>query len=398
MNTTKREVWITGIGLVSCFGEGAEHHWQSIGGDAKPKPIQDSETFAPYTIHPLPEMDWSSQIPRKESRQMETWQRLGTYAAGLALDDAEMKGNEELVSEMDLVVCAGGGERDLDVDNAIMKESRERNDHDQLLNDRLLTELRPTLFLAQLSNLMAGNISIVHKVTGSSRTYMGEESAGITAIQNAVSRIASGQSTHLLVGGAYNSERWDLLLASQLGGYLLQNSSAPVGERTDGEGGTVMGTAGAFLVLEDAEFAKARGAKPYAKLTAVASDLGAREGEATSERMNGILEKLNIKDDTNTAVISGASGCKDVTEQEFAALRNRLGNETAIRSFSNLIGNPLEANFPFGIALSALALKNNSFYQAFENAEKPADNSPTSIVVTCIGHHRGEGMAMVETV
>src|SRR3712207_8516744 len=37
--------------------------------------------------------------------------------------------------------------------------------------------LRPTLFLAQLSNLLAGNISIVHGVAGSSRTFMGEESA-----------------------------------------------------------------------------------------------------------------------------------------------------------------------------------------------------------------------------
>src|ERR1700734_4050117 len=33
------------------------------------------------------------------------------------------------------------------------------------------------LFLAQLSNLLAGDISIVHGVTGSSRTFMGEEGA-----------------------------------------------------------------------------------------------------------------------------------------------------------------------------------------------------------------------------
>ena len=38
-----------------------------------------------------------------------------------------------------------------------------------------MSDLRPTLFLAQLSNLLAGNISIVHGVTGSSRTFMGEE-------------------------------------------------------------------------------------------------------------------------------------------------------------------------------------------------------------------------------
>lgn len=396
MTETKREVWITGIGIVSCYGEGAEQHWQALGGDKAPAPIQDSERFPPYTVHPLPEMDWKLQIPRKESRQMENWQRLGTYAAGLALEDAGMKGNEEALSSMDLVVCAGGGERDIDVDNLIMKESRERDDHDILLNERLSTELRPTLFLAQLSNLMAGNISIVHKVTGSSRTYMGEESSGITAIQNGVARIAAGQSTHLLVGGAYNSERLDLLLSVQLGHYLMQNSGAPVGERIKEEGGTLLGSAGAFLILEDAEFAKARGAKPYAKLTGVASDLGPRDEASTTARLNEIMDKLDIQPSDTTAVISGASGCKEVTATEFAVLRKRLGSETAIRAYTSLTGNALEANFPLGIALSALALKNNSFYSKFDETETDAKATPSKIIVTSLGHYRGEGMAIVE--
>ena len=47
---------------------------------------------------------------------METWQRLGTYAAGLALDDAGIKGDDALCATMDMVVAAGGGERDEAVD------------------------------------------------------------------------------------------------------------------------------------------------------------------------------------------------------------------------------------------------------------------------------------------
>ena len=49
-----------------------------------------------------------------------------------------------------------------------------------------MSDLRPTLFLAQLSNLLAGNISIVHGVTGSSRTFMGEEAAGVDAVRIAL--------------------------------------------------------------------------------------------------------------------------------------------------------------------------------------------------------------------
>ena len=51
-----------------------------------------------------------------------------------------------------------------------------------------MSDLRPTLFLAQLANLMAGNISIVHGVTGSSRTFMGEEQAGVDALRIALAR------------------------------------------------------------------------------------------------------------------------------------------------------------------------------------------------------------------
>jgi len=118
-----------------------------------------------------------------------------------------------------------------------------------LILDRLRTDLRPTLFLAQLSNLLAGNISIVHKVTGSSRTYMGEETAGVTVIQNAVSRIASGQSTHMLVGGSYNADRPDALLPHALNHYLYDGGREGVHGRQGKGGGMRMGSVGAFLVL-----------------------------------------------------------------------------------------------------------------------------------------------------
>ena len=178
------------------------------------------------------EVDWNNQIPKRgDQRQMETWQRIGTYTAGLALQDAGIKDDEALCATMDMVVAAGGGERDVTVDKQILAEARVRNDLGTMLNEKLSTELRPTLFLAQLSNLLAGNISIVHKVTGSSRTFMGEEGAGISAIDTAVARIRSGQSTHALVGGAYNSEHPDMLLGYELNGMLKTDGWAPLWQR-----------------------------------------------------------------------------------------------------------------------------------------------------------------------
>ena len=109
-----------------------------------------------------------------------------------------------------MIVAAGGGERDIAVDGEILTGMPKAANPDAFLNERLMSDLRPTLFLAQLSNLLAGNISIVHGVTGSSRTFMGEEAAGVDAVRIALARIAAGQSEIVLVGGAYNAERPDI--------------------------------------------------------------------------------------------------------------------------------------------------------------------------------------------
>jgi len=136
------------------------------------------------------------------------------------------------------------------------------------LNERLMSDLRPTLFLAQLSNLLAGNIAIVHGLGGTSRTFMGEEVAGADAARIALARIASGESDIALIGGSHNGERKDLMVLYEFGDFNLKDKFAPVWARKD-HAGFALGSAGAFLVLESKAHAEARGAKPFAKLSSV---------------------------------------------------------------------------------------------------------------------------------
>ncbi len=133
-----------------------------------------------------------------------------------------------------MIVAAGGGERDGKVDISMLAGLRTANDHGAYLNQRLMSDLRPTLFLAQLANLMAGNISIVHGVTGSSRTFMGEEQAGVDALRIALARIKAGQSDIALVGGAYNAERFEVILYYVLAKCLTHDRHTRVWER-DGD-------------------------------------------------------------------------------------------------------------------------------------------------------------------
>ncbi|RWL48064.1 MAG: beta-ketoacyl-ACP synthase [Mesorhizobium sp.] len=392
---SSHDVVITGIGLVSSLGEGPDAHWQKL---TQPgfQPVLETERFAPYTIHPLPEIDWNLQIAKRgDQRQMETWQRLGTYAAGLALDDAGIKGNDELSTTMDMVVAAGGGERDEAVDAAILAASENRNDRDVLLNEKLTTELRPTLFLAQLSNLLAGNISIVHKVTGSSRTFMGEEGAGVSAVETAAARIRSGQSTHVLVGGAFQTEHSDMLLGYELAGYLHRGPWKPVWQRQGSEGGGVVtGSGGAFLVLEQREHAENRGRKIYAELGPVVSGRARRRRGELNAAIAALLKQAALPDG-DLLTISAASGAHAATAAEKAVLD--ANPALAVRAFSTLTGHMKEAQFPFAVALAAMAVDRKAGYPVFDaTVERPFEGTPTSVLATAIGYHQFEGLGLVK--
>src|SRR4051794_34904176 len=292
MTDPAREGCITGIGIVSCLGEGLDAHWQKLSAG---ETVIDETSFAPFPIHPICALDFDKQIPKKgDQRQMEPWQRIGVYAAGLALDHAGAKGNSELLSCMDMIVAAGGGERDVAADSAILSALPSASNPDLLLNEKLMSDIRPTLFLAQLSNLLAGNISIVHGVTGSSRTFMGEEASGIDALRIALARINSGQAEIALVGGAFNGERKDQLLLYAFGDELLRSPYQTVWDREPG-GGLVMGSVGAFLVIESRAHAEKRGARVIARLRAVMSERSSRQSDPVAPSLHKMWQRIADK-------------------------------------------------------------------------------------------------------
>ena len=394
MNKPK-EAWITGIGIVSSLCEGLDAHWDAL--NARRINV-DEKRFAPYIVHPLAPVSFDAQIPKKgDVRQMEAWQRIGTYAAGLALDSAGVKGNQEILGRMDMIVAAGGGERDVPVDMAILNAYMKGNSSPAFLNERLMNDLRPTLFLAQLSNLLAGNIAIVHGVSGTSRTFMGEEAASIDAARIALARIESGQSDIALVGAAHNGERTDLMILYEFGDFNLKNKFDPVWARGE-HSGFAMGSAGVFLVIESREHAEARGARPYARLANVVTDLAQRKQPGAVTRSLAAMWSRLGKVGDNGALISGATGVDPVTSEEKAFLRDHP--DCPVRSTGTSFGHTMETQFPLGLALAALSLSRGALFPPNDptGLEVEMSKPPTQIVVVGAGHWQGEGMALVEAI
>ena len=389
------EVWITGVGLASSLGEGLDSNWDALQAG---RINADEKSFAPYVVHPLAQINFDAQIPKKgDQRQMEAWQRIGTYAAGLALESAGVKNDKEILGRMDMVIAAGGGERDIRVDTTVLNAKAKGNAPPGFLNERLMSDLRPTLFLAQLSNLLAGNIAIVHGVSGTSRTFMGEEAAGFDAARIAVARIAAGQSDIALIGGAHNGERKDLLLLYEFGDFCLRDKFAPVWERKENKGFAI-GSTGAFLVIESKAHATARGAKPFARLSRVVSDRSHRRapGEIT-ESLRKLWSSLGeVKD--GSAILTGATGSEPVTSEERAFLGEHPG--TAVRATGTRFGHNLDAQFALGLGIAALSISRGALFPPGDSSgvEIEMKEAPTQIVVIGTGHWRGEGMALVEAV
>jgi 3-oxoacyl-[acyl-carrier-protein] synthase II len=401
LSNSKSEVWVTGIGLVSSLGEGLETHWAQLASGKTPVPSVDAVSQAPYPVHPIVGFDMAAQIPkRSDQRQMGLWQQLGTYTAGLALDDAGIAHDAGLLAQTNMIVAAGGGERDLEVDTAIMESLLTSDNPGPELNAALMSDLRPTLFLAQLSNLMAGNISIVHGVTDSSRTFMGEEMAGVMAVETAVAQIQHGQGDVFLVGGAYIAERADMIMLMAMGKALYQGEHRPVWSREDVDGGMILGSASAFLVLESREHAEARGVKPYARIDKVVSDRCNRQAGAARKVAEGLLER--IADELPEGALPVLSGCCGIQpqlteEREFLESLSSRGITPAIRGVSSVIGSVMEAQFPASAALASLAISKGAFFDPLDNSgvEQEFSGQPEHILISNWGHWRGESLALI---
>lgn len=395
-----RDVLVTGYGMINALGETSDAWWSGLNDPKVAASHIDSETLKPFHVHRIGEYDLASQVPKRgDQRAMGPLMHYGAYACGLALDAAGVKGNEDLLAEIELVAASGGGERDPEVDKAALAMIAEHGAPDAGFNRMLSDELRPTLFLAQLPNLFAGNISIIHGVAGATRTFMGEESAGIDAFRIAFERIRAGQGDFFLVGAAFNATREDMHAMFDAAGLILNGDFKSVWDRP--EAGMALGDAGAFFVLESADHAKARGATPLAKVAnVVASRSDGTPGSAapTAERLMAPLDPQLTAD--NLAVLSGTTGIASRRDHEKAFLDAVAAKAPghALRGTAQALGHTVETAFLVNTILGVCCLERGETFAPLSPDHEAAAGAPDQVLVTGWGHVRGEGVALLEKV
>jgi 3-oxoacyl-[acyl-carrier-protein] synthase II len=152
---------------------------------------------------------------------------------------------------------------------------------------------------------------------------------------------------------------------------------------------------GAFLVLESAEHARQRNAKPLARLAAVRAARSDRSPGAITATLERLWEAL-APDVHNaaTAFISGASGVAPATAEERRFLDAH--SDIAVRATGTVLGHGVEPQFVMNIAVAALAIGRGKLFAPSDRFERAMAGPLTQAVVTGVGHWRGEGLALVE--
>ena len=71
-----------------------------------------------------------------------------------------------------------------------------------------------------------------------------------------------------------------------------------------------------------------------------------------------------------------------------------------MRATGTYLGHGMEPQFAMNVALATVMLAHGSLYPPCDQTglEKPMNGSLNQVVVTGVGHWRGEGMALVERV
>jgi 3-oxoacyl-[acyl-carrier-protein] synthase II len=158
-----------------------------------------------------------------------------------------------------------------------------------------------------------------------------------------------------------------------------------------------MASLGAFLVIEAREHAGRRGAKALGRLASVVSDRASRKPGTITQALARLWDSLkNGVDASHTAILSGATGANPATAEERAFLEAH--RDLAVRATGSYLGHGLEPQFAMNIALATIALDRGSLFPPCDSTglERPMSGELRQVVVTGVGHWRGEGLALVE--
>lgn len=256
-----RRVVITGLGAVTPLGNSVEETWAGIkAGKSGIGPITYYDTSVSAIKYGGQVKDFEAEkyMDAQAARKMARFTKYAVAAAKMALDDAGLTGNAEVLDKAAIYLGVGIGGFEVTENNCVKwYESGKKR-----VNPMTIPQLIP--------NEASGNIAIAFGVHGPCHTIATACSSGTDALGDALDLIRCGRRDVCIAGGT----------ESTITGYCVDSfaalqalSRARVDDPTKAcrpfdkdRDGFVMSEGSGILILEEYEHAKKRGAKIYAEL------------------------------------------------------------------------------------------------------------------------------------
>ncbi|MDT8445454.1 MAG: beta-ketoacyl-ACP synthase II [bacterium] len=257
----RKRIAITGLGAISPCGNTVAETWDNIknGRSGITKITKfDAEGYTTQIAGEVKGFDPLQFIEKKEVKKMDVFIHYALAAAKEALEDANLTIGEDIAEETGVSIGVGiGGLPNIQLYSNVIKE-------------RGPSKVTPFFIPMSISNMASGYVSIEFGAKGYSATTTSACSSSNHSIGDAARMIERGDAKVMIVGG---SEAVVCELA--IGGFGAmkalsrrnddpEGASRPYDQERDG---FVLGEGCGILILEELEFAKARGAKIYAELT-----------------------------------------------------------------------------------------------------------------------------------
>jgi len=357
-----KRVAITGLGAVSPLGLGADKHWENL--VAGKNAVQHITHFDPTGFDAqiaaqINDFDPNQWLDKKEARRLPRFIQFSVAAAKLAISDA----NLDVASiANDVAVIIGSG-----IGGLGMLEDQARN-----LFEKGPNKLSPFTVPFMITDMAAGYTSIAVGAKGPNLCIVTACASATHSIGEAFKSIQRGACQAALAGGS-EACITPLGIASfcAAGALSTRNDDPTKASRPfDKErNGFVMGEGAGILVLEDLEYAKARGAKIYAELVGYGASGDANHmtapapgGEGAVRGILAALKDANLRPDEIDYVNAHGTSTELNDKYETMALKTVFGDrarELAISSNKSMFGHLLGASGALEMIGTTLAVKHN---------------------------------------
>jgi len=358
---SRRRVVVTGVGLISPVGIGAEASWQAlVAGKSGIGPITlfDASTFPTRIAGEVKNFEPGDFMDKKEARRNDRFIQFAMAAAEMAMKDSGLDMSKEDPEQVGCIVGAGiGGLGTIEETFRVYLEKGVR-------------KISPFFIPSLIINLAPGQISLRYGMKGPNFSPVSACATGNHSIGDALLYIEHGMADVMVAGGCEAT-----ITHLGIGGFCAaramserndapEKASRPFDKNRDG---FVAGEGSGILILEEYEHARKRGARIYAELAGYGASADANhitspapEGEGGQRAMRMALKYAGINPDQVGYVNTHGTSTPQGDVAECQAINKVFGEHArkglVVSSTKSMTGHLLGAAGGAEAVISVLAL------------------------------------------